>query len=114
MPIDNLLERDVRVFATGRKSGLFRDTVDGVRASAVVYSAMLPCRACRVEPLAWLRHVLTELPQRAVDAEITAPLQLPKNRHCPNGTVLPRYEGHPSKCGRQRAGKPRLPDIFAI
>ncbi|WP_267225276.1 IS66 family transposase, partial [Novosphingobium clariflavum] len=47
MPIDNnLLERDIRVFATGRKSWLFCDTVDGARASAVTYSLMLTCRAC--------------------------------------------------------------------
>ncbi len=39
MPVDNnLVERDIRFFATGRKSWLFRDTVNGVRASAVVYS----------------------------------------------------------------------------
>ena len=31
---------------------------------------MLTCRACRVEPFAWLRHVLTELPQRPGDADI--------------------------------------------
>ncbi|PLU65443.1 hypothetical protein BMJ21_21035 [Sinorhizobium medicae] len=31
-----------------------------------------PCAlASRVEPLAWLRHVLTELPQRADFADIT-------------------------------------------
>ncbi len=55
MPIDNnLLERDIRVFATGRKSWLFSDTVDGAKASAVVYSLMLTCRASRVEPLAWV------------------------------------------------------------
>lgn len=71
MPIDNnLLERDIRIFATGRKSWLFSDTVDGARASAIVYSLVLTCRASRVEPLAWLRHVLTELPQRAVDTNI--------------------------------------------
>jgi transposase len=71
MPIDNnLLERDIRVFATGRKSWLFSDTVDGAKASAIVYSLMLTCRASRVEPLAWLRHVLTELPLRAGDADI--------------------------------------------
>lgn len=71
MPIDNnLLERDIRIFATGRKSWLFSDTVQGARASAVIYSLMLTCRACRVEPFAWLRHVLTELPQRPGDADI--------------------------------------------
>lgn len=72
MPIDNnLLERDIRIFATGRKSWLFSDTVEGARASAVIYSLMLTCRACGVEPLAYLRHVLTELPQRADEADIT-------------------------------------------
>jgi transposase len=81
MPIDNnLLERDIRIFATGRKSWLFSDTVNGAKASAVVYSLMLTCRASRVEPLAWLRHVLTELPQRADDADITdlLPFNFPK------------------------------------
>ena len=72
VPIDNnLLERDIRIFATGRKSWLFSDTVDGARASAVVYSLMLTCRACGIEPLAYLRHVLSELPQRPTDADIT-------------------------------------------
>ena len=71
MPIDNnLLERDIRIFATGRKSWLFSDTVEGAKASAVIYSLMLTCRACGVEPLAWLRHVLTELPRCTEDAEI--------------------------------------------
>jgi hypothetical protein len=71
MPIDNnLLERDIRIFATGRKSWLFSDTVDGAKASAVIYSLMLTCRACGVEPLAWLRHVLIELPQRPADADL--------------------------------------------
>ncbi|RUM96349.1 hypothetical protein EET67_18550 [Pseudaminobacter arsenicus] len=32
---------------------------------------MLTCRASRVEPLAWLRHALTELPQRNEDADIS-------------------------------------------
>ncbi|MDP9837916.1 hypothetical protein J2T09_002676 [Neorhizobium huautlense] len=65
MPIDNnILERDIRVFATGRKSWLFSDTADGAKASAVICSLMLTCRACGVDPLTWLRHVLTELPQR--------------------------------------------------
>lgn len=72
MPIDNnLLERDIRIFATGRKSWLFSDTVDGAKASAVVYSLMLTCRACGIEPLAYLRHILSELPQRASGADIT-------------------------------------------
>jgi hypothetical protein len=72
MPIDNnLLERDIRIFATGRKSWLFSDTADGAKASAVVYSIMLTCRACGIEPLAYLRHILSELPQHASEADIS-------------------------------------------
>ncbi len=53
-----------------------------LRASAVVYSLMLTCRACGIEPLAYLRHVLTELPQRPTDANITdlLPCNFAKNR----------------------------------
>jgi transposase len=70
-PIDNnLLERDIRPFCTGRKSWLFSDTTAGAKASAVVYSLVLTCRACGVDPYAWLVHVLTELPQRKDDADI--------------------------------------------
>jgi hypothetical protein len=32
---------------------------------------MLTCRACNVEPYAYLVHVLTELPQRSPDADVT-------------------------------------------
>lgn len=84
-PIDNnVLERDIRAFATGRKSWLFRDTVEGARASAIVYSVMLTCRAYDVEPLAWLRYVLIELPQHAVNTDIND--MLPFN--FPKATVL--------------------------
>jgi hypothetical protein len=31
---------------------------------------MLTCRACRVEPFAWLQHALTELPRHPDDADI--------------------------------------------
>jgi hypothetical protein len=56
--------------ATGRKSWLFCDTVDGAMASAIIYSLMLTCRACGVEPFAWLRHVFNQLPQRPDLADI--------------------------------------------
>jgi hypothetical protein len=71
MPIDNnILERDIRIFCTGRNSWLFSDTPAGAKASAVIYSLMLTCRACGVEPFAWLKYVLTVLPQRPDVANI--------------------------------------------
>ncbi|MGF6919830.1 hypothetical protein OKW41_004213 [Paraburkholderia sp. UCT70] len=50
---------------------MFSDTVAGAKTRAMVYSLMLTCRACNVEPCAYLLHVLTELPQRSPDADIT-------------------------------------------
>jgi hypothetical protein len=71
-PIDNnLIERDIRPFTTGRKNWLFSATVAGANASAVIYSLMLTCRACGVEPYAYLRHVLTELPRRADGTDVS-------------------------------------------
>ncbi|WP_238984922.1 IS66 family transposase [Candidatus Glomeribacter gigasporarum] len=70
-PIDNnLIERDIRPFCTGRKNWLFSDTAAGARASAVIYSLMLTCRACQVKPWDYLNEVLTELPKRPDDAEV--------------------------------------------
>ena len=37
----------------------------------MVYSLMLTSQACNVEPYAYLLHVLTELPRRAPDADVT-------------------------------------------
>jgi transposase len=71
-PVDNnVIERDIRPFTTGRKAWLFSDTVEGANASAIVYSIMLTCRACNIEPYSYLCHVLTEMPQRPIDADIT-------------------------------------------
>lgn len=71
-PVDNnLIERDIRPFTTGRKAWLFSDTVAGAKASAIIYSIMLTCRACNIEPYSYLRHVLIEMPQRPPDADIT-------------------------------------------
>ncbi|CAG9185881.1 IS66 family transposase ISBmu30 [Cupriavidus pampae] len=45
---NNPIERDNRPFCTGRKAWLFADTVAGAKASAMIYSLMLTCRACDV------------------------------------------------------------------
>ena len=71
-PIDNnRVERDIRPVATGRKAWLFADTQSGANASATLFSIMLSCRANGVEPYAYLRHVLTELPQREAGCDVS-------------------------------------------
>jgi hypothetical protein len=79
-PIDNnVIERDIRPFTIGRKGWIFCDTVAGARASAIIYSMMLTCRACQVEPYSYLCHVLTELPKRQPEDDISD--LLPFNFH---------------------------------
>lgn len=95
-------------FATVRKSWLFSDTTDGAKASAVIYSLMLTCRACGVEPLTWLRYVLTELPQRAGDADIDTFVALQLHTDCYRLTrCRSRRQDDPkspaSMCGENRA-----------
>ncbi len=60
------LQYKIRPMAVERKAWLFSDTQSGVNASAVLFSIMLTCRANNVEPYAYQRHVLAELPQREV------------------------------------------------
>jgi transposase len=58
---NNVIERDIRPFATGRRAWLFSNSVAGADASGVL---MLTRRTCGVEPYAYLLHILTELPRR--------------------------------------------------
>lgn len=67
---DNLISLLWNYFSK-RASWLFSDTVAGAKASAMIYSLMLTCRACNVEPYAYLLHVLTELPQRPHNADVS-------------------------------------------
>lgn len=81
-PIDNnLIERDIRPFATARKAWLFSHSVAGADASAVIYSLMLTCRACNIEPYAYLCHILTELPQRTAGSDLSDLLPFNFHKH---------------------------------
>ncbi len=51
-PVDNnILERDIRPFATARNSWLFSDTVASAKASAIVYSLVLTCGPATSSPM---------------------------------------------------------------
>lgn len=52
-------------------SWLFSGTVASAEESAMICSLMLTCRACNVEPYGYLGRVLTELPKRPSDADVT-------------------------------------------
>jgi hypothetical protein len=56
-----LAENAIRPFAVGRRNWLFADTSRGARASATVYSLIETAKANRLEPYAYLRHVLRHI-----------------------------------------------------
>jgi transposase len=63
IPLDtNGVENAIRPFVIGRKNWLFADTVRGAEASANLYSVIETAKRSGIEPFAYLRLVLTELP----------------------------------------------------
>ena len=63
LPISNCLaENAIRPFVIGRKAWLFADTPGGARASAIYYSLIETAKANGLDPHAYFREVLTELP----------------------------------------------------
>lgn len=67
---NNFTENRIRPFALGRKNWLFSDSVNGVKASAMIYSILQSARANGLEPYAYMRHLLTELPKCKIPQEI--------------------------------------------
>ncbi|MBC8945200.1 transposase [Xenorhabdus indica] len=61
---NNVTERDIRPFTTGRKNWLFSTSADGAFASANLYSLVMTCRANDINPYFYFRHIFTELPRR--------------------------------------------------
>jgi hypothetical protein len=68
----NRVENAIRPFCVGRKNWMFSDTVAGAKSSANLYSLIQTAKANRLEPYAYLRHVLTELPKATSVADIEA------------------------------------------
>ena len=73
LPIDNnRCENAIRPFVVGRKSWLFADTAAGAHASAVVYSLVQTAKANGLEPYAWLRRVMRDLPKATTVEDVEA------------------------------------------
>ncbi len=73
IPIDNnRAENAIRPFVVGRKNWLFSHSVEGVQASANLYSLVQTAKANRREPYQYLRQVFTELPKASNVEQIEA------------------------------------------
>jgi transposase len=59
---NNVIERDIRPFAIGRKNWLFSQSQNGARSSAMLYSLALTARANALDPYQYFRKLFTELP----------------------------------------------------
>jgi len=59
---NNAAERSMKPVAIGRKNWLFVGSPQAGRRAAVLMSLIASCKATSVEPWAWLRDVLTQLP----------------------------------------------------
>ena len=72
----NLTENAVRPFVVGRKNWLFCDSVAGANASANLYSLIETAKANAIEPYAYLKMLLTELPNAGTVNEVEALLPI--------------------------------------
>ena len=66
VPVDNSAsERSIRPFTVGRKNWVLIDSVNGAKASAVVYSVVETARQNGLNCYRYFEHLLTELPELA-------------------------------------------------
>ena len=64
LPLDNnLTERTIRSFTVGRRNWMTIDTVSGAKSSAVIYSLVETAKENGLNPYAYFKYLLTELPK---------------------------------------------------
>ena len=64
---NNITERDIRPFTTGRKNWIFSKSVNGATASAMLYSIVMTCRANDINPYYYFLHLFKTLPNHCHD-----------------------------------------------
>jgi transposase len=68
---NNVTERDIRPFTTGRKNWMFAQSVKGAQASAILYSIVMTCRANDINPYFYFQKLFEELPNREEGADLS-------------------------------------------
>ena len=66
---NNAAERRIKPFVIGRKNWLFSQTPNGAMASVTLYSLIETAKANKLEPFAYIRYILIELPKLGRHAE---------------------------------------------
>lgn len=60
---NNTAEQHIKPFVIGRKNWVMNQTPRGANASAVLYSLVQTAKENNLEPFAFLKHILTEIPK---------------------------------------------------
>jgi transposase len=71
-PDNNLVENAIRPFVVGRKNWLFSDTVQGARASALIYSLIETAKSNGLEPYWYLKYLFEHLPEAMTEDDFRA------------------------------------------
>lgn len=79
----NLIENSIRPSAVGKRNWLFIGHPEAGQRTAILYSIVISCRRHGIDPLTYLRDMLTRLPAMTNQSDI-APL-LPSNWVAPGG-----------------------------
>lgn len=70
VPIDNnASERAIRGFCIGKKNWQMIDTINGAKASAIIYSIAETAKANNLKPYEYFEHLLTGIPKRMDDSD---------------------------------------------
>ena len=93
VPLDNnATESALRGFVIGRNNWKLIDSIDGAKASAIIYSITETAKANKLNPYKYLNHLLTVIPQHMDD----------KSRDFLDD-LLPWSENLPAECYNQKA-----------
>ncbi len=68
---NNIAERDIRPFTTGRKNWMFSNTPRGANSSAILYSIVLTARANNLNPYRYLQALFERLPNLDADDDLS-------------------------------------------
>ena len=70
VPIDNnASERAIRGFCIGKKNWQVIDTINGAKASAIIYSIVETAKANNLKPFDYVQYLLEEIPQHMDDTD---------------------------------------------
>lgn len=71
VPLDNnAAERAIRGFCIGKKNWVMIDTVNGAKASAIIYSIAETAKANHIRTYHYFEHLLTEIPKHMDDKDL--------------------------------------------